>query len=747
MFSISLRWSVLGASLILVAASAAAQSRPTTREQMWFAPTAEDWKKPCLIKWQRSWADAQAVSKETGKPILVCINMDGEIASEHYAGVRYRQPEIAALYEPYVCVIASVYRHSPRDYDEQGARIPCPRFGTVTCGEHIAIEPLLHEKFMDGKRIAPRHIGVELDGREMYDVYYAWDTDTIFDNLRAGIANRPPPKPVVRGDRSLVEKVGSRDSQDRAAIEAMYRDGDKESRKALVEAALANGAAAPVDLLRLAIFGLDPETGASARRALAQSGEDGAVDLIGEALRVPMQPAEKDALVGALTRLGETSPRARTLSVVHQGLSLRSEAVDADGWAKALESGDSVARAISARSLSPLAREAAAASARSLVEARVANRAKVLESSDAAALLDVADACLAAAIEAGPTQESSKALLEDARSAALKAEKLGAYGWAPNATIAVAAYYLGNLDEAYARAEAATKDTAVDPDGWNAMVVLGLFGEMRQKAIVKAIEEKKDWPKQWLTDVHAAYSVLGRHPNGDDNHVAVHYDFLKWLGALGQAARVLDEGLARFPESEYLHGRLRIKLLQEKGVEGLEPAYETMLAAKDAPPSLPWFAGLASVRAAEHHRRTRHPDEALASYGRAVGHFEKSIQTMPDWRDGADRAIALAFAARARLAYERREDEKALVQLLASIERRPDAYATQDGLNISPADTGRILLARLKETQRDDLAAKLEAALAKLDPELLRLPAYERDGASSGPAASRPASRRRGQNR
>ena len=82
------------------------------REQMWPAPTAEDWKKPCLITWQRTWEDAQAVSKETGRPILVCINMDGEIASEHYAGVRYRQPEIAALYEPYVTVIASVYRHS-----------------------------------------------------------------------------------------------------------------------------------------------------------------------------------------------------------------------------------------------------------------------------------------------------------------------------------------------------------------------------------------------------------------------------------------------------------------------------------------------------------------------------------------------------------------------------------------------------------------------------------------------------------
>jgi hypothetical protein len=231
-----------------------------TREQMWPAPTAEDWKKPCLVQWQRTWDDAVAVSRETKKPILVCVNMDGEIASEHYAGVRYRQPEIAKLYEPYVCVIASVYRHNPRDYDEQGRRLPCPRFGTVTCGEHIAIEPILYEKFMDGRRIAPRHIGVELDGKEMYDVFFAWDTDTIFNSLKKGIADRSIQSvPAVRGDRSIFERVASRDSVDRDAVEAAYEQGDRNQRHGLLEAALAHNEAAPTDLLRLGVFGLDVE--------------------------------------------------------------------------------------------------------------------------------------------------------------------------------------------------------------------------------------------------------------------------------------------------------------------------------------------------------------------------------------------------------------------------------------------------------------------------------------------------------
>src|SRR5262245_10743690 len=90
---------VLAATLAAPAARAqapGAATRPTTFPSGggWPAPTAEDWQRPVLVKFQRTWEDAVALSKETRKPILVCINMDGEPASEHYAGVRYRQPEI-----------------------------------------------------------------------------------------------------------------------------------------------------------------------------------------------------------------------------------------------------------------------------------------------------------------------------------------------------------------------------------------------------------------------------------------------------------------------------------------------------------------------------------------------------------------------------------------------------------------------------------------------------------------------------
>ena len=188
------------------------------REQMWKAPTEADWAKPCLITFQRTWDDALAVAKETGKAILICINMDGEIASEHYAGVRYRESEITVLYKPYVTVIASTYRHNPRDYDDDGKRIECPRFGGVTCGEHIWIEPVIFEKFCDGQRVAPRHICVDLEGKEVYDVFYTNDTHSVFADIRD---QRPAGRPttIVRGDRPIVERVASRAVEDRVAVE------------------------------------------------------------------------------------------------------------------------------------------------------------------------------------------------------------------------------------------------------------------------------------------------------------------------------------------------------------------------------------------------------------------------------------------------------------------------------------------------------------------------------------------------
>jgi len=700
---------------------------PGSREAMWYAPTAADWQKPVLIQWQRTWDDAVALSKATNRPILVCVNMDGEIASEHYAGVRYRMPDIAKLYQPYVCVIASVYRHNPRDHDEQGRRIPCPRFGSVTCGEHIAIEPIVYEKFLDGRRIAPRHIMVELDGSETYDVFYANDTASVFKAIGDGIENRKGQEPLVLGDRSLLERVTSPDSNDRAAVEQAYVEGDASQRRSLTDAARSAGADAPVELLRLALFGLDQEQSRQARQALAQTAAPSSVDLIAEALRVPMAASEREALVAALARLGATSPRARTLAAVHGGLNTRQASLDVARWSEAFDhAAAGGATYAPARDRSELEQQldVKAAQARTRPD-------------DAQAQLELAEATLVHA--ADPSTRSALAqdlrhgprfarlMFEDARRSALAAEAAGASGWRVDTALALAAHELGDEAEAYARAEKAVKAMPPDAQGWHSMMVLQLFAHARQKAITRAIVGKTEWPQPWMADVHAAYALLARHPLGTDQHVVDHYDFLQWLGARGQAARVLDVGLDRFPGSWQVHERLRAQVLRDQGVEGIEPAYAALLAKPDAPKDLAWFAGYGSLVAAEFHRRRGRADAALAAYERGVQHFERFIAACPERRDSADHYVAMAHGGRARVAFEAKDDQLAVDEVLASLQRRPASAATLDGLNLSTVDTAKVLLQRLKDGEGTARAAELEAALGKLDPELMQLPAYERE--------------------
>ncbi len=701
------------------------QGQGLSREQMWRAPTAEDWAKDTVIRWQRTWEDAIRVSEETGKAILVCVNMDGEIASEHYAGIRYKEPEVAALYEPYVTVIASVYRHNPQDHDAEGNRIECPRFGTVTCGEHIAIEPVLYEKYFDGERVAPRHVMIELDGAETYDVYYAFDTASVFETIRVGIEQREnQPEPQPTGDRPLLDLVGSGDSADQEAVEQAYRTGTREERVAILRRAIQAKDKASVDLLRLAIFGFDVELVKLGREGLAQTNAVGALDLINEALRVPMADAEKEALVSALDRLGETSVRAKTLAAVHRGLDQESDTVDVGGWSNAMTDADAPRRV-----------------ARRELEKRLeATESSASEAADAAATLAFAESSLALAVDPQTAVASvnrpradrnfGRYLLQDALGAALEAEELGASGWRLDATVSLASYYLGDVETAHARAEAAVGAMPTGVYNWNAMAVLALFAQGREQAIKDAVRAKEDWPREWLTDVNAAYSVLAKHPLGDEFQVAAHYDFLVWLGAFRQAHAALDEGIRRFPDSWDLHGRLRSRILATRGVEALESTYEAMLLEPNADPNLPWHAGYTSMVAAEFHRRANAEQEAWESYGRAIEHYERSILGRPEGQDACDHYIAMAHAGRARMALDQGRLQDSMKEILISFERRQASAASLDGLNVNAVATARQLVTRMREDGLD--SQPVESALQAMPRELLELPAYERGGPRPG---------------
>ncbi len=703
------------------------------REQMWPAPTAEDWAKPCLITWQRTFEDAVAVSRETQKPLLVCVNMDGEIASEHYAGIRYRQPEVAALYEPYVNVIASTYRHNPRDYDEQGRRIICPRFGSVTCGEHIAIEPGLFDKFFEGQRVAPRHIAVELDSSEVYDVFYAFDTASVFDTIRKGIEDRTiVPQDISRGDLPITERVASRDIVDRMAGEQAYEEGDTEERRSLVRAALARKEVVQVDLLRLAMYDVELDLRQMAWQTLSMQVPENAVDIIAEALESPLDASDREGMIEALQALGESSHRARRLAVVHRGLADLSNTIDLGLWSEALAG----TPAPDGPDLGDL-------------QTRIEDRVQWSEErpDDITAQVALAEAYLELALQPGTDPKQARFLFEDARRTAREAEARGASGWGVNSVLALVARRGGDFAEMQTRVASAVGGMPSVASDWSAMATLELFADARRRSILRAERDGGVWPAEWLTDMHAAYAALRMHPLGRDDQVAEHHDFLRWLGARGYASQLLDEGIARFPDSWMLHERLRGRILEKRGldrVDGLEGVYDAMLRDENAPSGLEWFAGYASLVTAEYHRRANTDQDAALAYGRAIAHYERAIEANPDARETADHYIALALAGRARLAFEAGDHERSLAELLAAFERRPQAAGSLDGLNMSAVSTAQMLLPQLVKKGLEEQAATLEAAVDALPPEALRLPAFE---PGSGAGSRRGVGRRPRRNR
>ena len=697
----------------------------TARERMWYAPTAEDWQKPVPIRWQRTWDDALAVARETRKPILVCINMDGEIASEHYAGVRYRMPEIAKLYEPYVCVIASVYRHNERDHDENGQRIECPRFGGVTCGEHIAIEPILYEQFLDGERVSPRHIMVEvLDGepKEVYDVYYAMDTDSVFDLIGEGIAAREiQPREVDRGDLSIVDLVTSRNSEDRDKVEKAYLQADAATQKAMLEQALALGTEVPIDLVRLAIFGTDPELATLARRALAQSDRRESLWLINEALRTPMPAAEREMMLAALERLGGQFKHARTLAVVQRGLRASEGARITGGKYPAPEVAE----------FSELA---------SAVEARE-DTAKQ-RPDDPESKLALAEASLRMAVDPKTQQtftvrqagKYQRLMFEDARRAARQAADLGASGWRVDSVLALCAYYLGEIDEAYRRAESAVAAMPDDAEGYSAIGTIALFGQRRLQQVRAAMRKGEAWESQWLADVHSAFRVLADHPLGTEEQILAHFDLLADLRAGRRATAVLERGLKRFPDSVELHARQRYRWSFLKGVRGMERAYyQQAERPEEFGKNIGYFAGLASLDLAEAMRKRSRLDESRAAYDRAFAKFRAHADADAASRDACEFCLALVLAGRARVGYEQGDFGAAVEDLVAAYALRPDLAAARDGLNLSSVDTAKALVVKMEAAgDRAETLAKLRAAMDQLPPEAFEMPAFERPAAGRG---------------
>lgn len=232
---------------------------------------------PPAVRWARSYDVAVERARETGKPLLLCVNMDDETANDELAARTYRDAEFVLAAEGTVPVIASAFRHDEGtvEIDASGRRL-CPRFGTVTCDEHVAIERELRARWFAGRPevVAPQHILADSAERALAAREYGLTRDDLCELVEAAIVVPTEPDRAERFHRdrlkSVVKRIGSRKSSDR-------EEGLTSFRLALThgfaELALEAAAKAPTKTREKLVRGLVP-LGMRADAALAAFLED-----------------------------------------------------------------------------------------------------------------------------------------------------------------------------------------------------------------------------------------------------------------------------------------------------------------------------------------------------------------------------------------------------------------------------------------------------------------------------------------
>jgi len=670
--------------------------------------------KPPLVKWQRSLEDALELQKRTGKPLFICVNMDGEAASESCAWFRYRDPEFARLTEGFVPLIVSPDRHTPIDHDDSGRRIPDPRFGRVVESEHIDIEPTLYERYFKGTRVAPRHMGIAADGEVLFDIYLTNDLERIDQALAQH--GRPPSEDGTAVERGQAELLDSPDASDRELLELRFADGNWRVRFQLASAALdSNRPTQHPEILRLALR--DPP-GPVLRQALWTAvREPGLIppELVGEVFRASAADATlRGALTGAFGRLARLTQdpaaqsRAQRWFLTFDGLGQDSQVVDLERWRAALAAVAGFAPpSLSAEELDPLSEE--------LVELEVSVAAApddpALRVRQAEGLMRLARILIASG------QDASVAL-EEAHGAAQVAERAGdSSGWAAGVQCWTS-FFQNEMGAAAAHGARALPALAGEAGSALALDVLHAFGQARMRQIYAALPTGESFEPAWIADVRDTYEALLLHPGGTEQQALELLAFLDALDARAEQDDFALRAVARYPLSDKLHNWLRAIVLRDEGAAGLELVYTSLEPPAEGAAMFTWYTALASLVAAERQVGNRDPESALAAYGRCVERMQSSLQAEPSYADSALHYICLARAGEARLHVDAKRWDAAVAALREGLTGRPASATTADGLGNTPAQTAQLVLSGLSTAGLDDQAKALRETLEAAGVEL-----------------------------
>ena len=181
------------------------------------------------IDWVGDFDEAFALAKERKCPVMVCINSkDREKANEATAKELYRDPEFVELSRSFVMVVMSTLTHK-----ESG---PCPRFGKVTCTEHLQCWQALAAKYGDrfvspeakGEMISPQHAWFSADGALLARKEYWMDKHELLQRMRRALEEKekgpgeeappgspPAGTPLSDTERSDLAKAEGKDAEAR----------------------------------------------------------------------------------------------------------------------------------------------------------------------------------------------------------------------------------------------------------------------------------------------------------------------------------------------------------------------------------------------------------------------------------------------------------------------------------------------------------------------------------------------------
>ncbi len=663
------------------------------------------------MPWQRNLDDALALVERTGKPLLVCVNMDGESASESLARSRYHDPRFIELVEGFVPVLASPTRHFEADYGNRGWRLPDPKFGRIVESEHITHEPTLYKRYFSGNRVAPRHVGVAADGAILFDLFLLNDLGVIDRTLKQyGKFDVPPLNVDVMTRAELL------DCPDAAARERFEREFVAEAdavREQIAAVAFSNDRATQHPaIIRMALRDPAPGVRHAAVRGVAgrivyDAEHDGtafAVPFLPDAFRVA---AEFDGLREELARATaalakssdeEEAKRGMRLAPIFEGLVATSEVVDVDRWLAAF----------------------AVAQPEEEVELSMDDLSERLSMLDSEVALDPTNATVNLTFAKNALELAQRMLadgggnpswvLEDGAASCGRVLIAGPNALA-SAFLARIRFLLNEMDAAADAARDALPELVASAASALAHDTLDAFVQARTRAIYKLLSDEAEVPVEWVTDTVAAYRVLAAHPLATEADVVACLDFLRVLEALGEQTEIVRDAIVRLPGAGQLHFWMRYCVLRDQGIEALATLYDDLKAPKEFEAAFDWHAGVANLIAGDTLGRDGRGDESVESYDASIARFQKSMASNPEYGPSAGHYLVLAHAGLARRLADAGDLDGAMHELRLASKLVPSSFAETDGTGRRPRDTVNDILDKLRRAGRSADAQALKAEL------------------------------------